>query len=144
MNYDIIGDIHGYADKLEAILAKLGYHSSAGAWRHTDRQAIFVGDFIDRGPAQIRSVDIVRRMVDCGSAQAIMGNHELNAIAWHTPDPHHRGEYVREHFSERYGEKNRRQHARFLAEVEGRPWLHTEIINWFLTLPYGWNYRNSG
>ena len=135
MNYDIIGDIHGHADKLEALLAKLGYRNTAGAWRHSGRQAIFVGDFIDRGPAQIRSVETVRRMVDCGAAQAIMGNHEFNAIAWHTPDPHRPGEYLRQHFSEKDGDKNRRQHAVFLAEVEQRPSLHAEIIDWFLTLP---------
>jgi hypothetical protein len=135
VNYDIIGDIHAYADKLEALLVKLGYHNSGGAWRHSTRQAIFVGDFIDRGPAQIRSVDIARRMVDCGAAHAVMGNHELNAIAWHTPDPRHPGEYLREHFGKKYGEKNRRQHAKFLAEVEDRPSLHAEIIDWFLPLP---------
>ena len=90
MAYDIIGDIHGQADKLEALLRTLGYRDTAGAWRHAERQAIFVGDFIDRGPAQVRSVDIVRRMVDAGAALAVMGNHELNAIAWHTPDSHGR------------------------------------------------------
>ncbi|PIW09500.1 MAG: metallophosphoesterase, partial [Comamonadaceae bacterium CG17_big_fil_post_rev_8_21_14_2_50_60_13] len=42
---------------------------------------------IDRGPRQIDSVMTVRRMLDAGSAQAIMGNHEFNAIAWHTTDP---------------------------------------------------------
>ena len=56
MAYDIIGDIHGQADKLEALLRTLGYRDTAGAWRHPERQAIFVGDFIDRGPAQVRSV----------------------------------------------------------------------------------------
>jgi hypothetical protein len=49
MAYDIIGDIYGQADKLEALLRALGYRDTAGAWRHPDRQAIFVGDFIDRG-----------------------------------------------------------------------------------------------
>jgi hypothetical protein len=135
MNYDIIGDIHGHADKLEALLAKLGYNNSTGAWRHSGRQAIFVGDFIDRGPAQRHAVDTVRRMVDCGAAQAIMGNHEFNAIAWHTPDHRSPGEYLRRHFSEKYGDGNRRQHAKFLAEVEHRPSLHAEIVDWFLTLP---------
>ena len=56
MAYDIIGDIHGQADKLEALLRTLGYRDTAGAWRHAERRAIFVGDFIDRGPAQVRSV----------------------------------------------------------------------------------------
>ena len=71
MAYDIIGDIHGQADKLEALLRTLGYRDTAGAWRHAERQAIFVGDFIDRGPAQVRSVHIVRRMVDAGAALAV-------------------------------------------------------------------------
>ena len=61
MAYDIIGDIHGQADKLEALLRTLGYRDTAGAWRHQERQAIFVGDFLDRGPASVRSIDIARR-----------------------------------------------------------------------------------
>jgi Calcineurin-like phosphoesterase len=135
MAYDIIGDIHGQVDKLEALLRTLGYGDTAGAWRHAGRQAIFVGDFIDRGPAQVRSVHIVRRMVDAGAALAVMGNHELNAIAWHTPDARHPGQYLRSHDSAKWGEKNRKQHAAFLAEVEDAPALHAEIIDWFLTLP---------
>jgi hypothetical protein len=133
MAYDIIGDIHGHADKLEALLRTLGYRETAGAWRHADRQAVFVGDFIDRGPAQVRSVQIVRRMVDAGAALAVMGNHELNAIAWHTRDPRHPGQYLRSHESPE--DKNRKQHAAFLAEVEDKTALHAEITDWFLTLP---------
>ncbi len=34
MAYDIIGDIHGYADKLTSLLRKLGYRSRSGVWRH--------------------------------------------------------------------------------------------------------------
>jgi hypothetical protein len=135
MAYDIIGDIHGQADKLEALLRTLGYRDSAGAWRHPERQAIFVGDFIDRGPAQVRSVSIVRGMVDAGAALAVMGNHELNAIAWHTPDPRRPGQYLRSRDSAKWGGKNRKQHEAFLAEVEDKPALHSEIIDWFLTLP---------
>ncbi len=132
---DIIGDIHGEADKLEALLRLLGYTERRGAWQHPERTAIFVGDFIDRGPAQVRSVDTVRRMMDAGAALAVMGNHELNAIAWHTFDPRNPGEYLRPHKSAKWGEKNRRQHAAFLAEVESKPALHTELVEWFLTLP---------
>ena len=135
MDYDVIGDIHGQAEKLEALLRKLGYTETAGAWRHAARQAVFVGDFIDRGPAQIRSVNIARRMLDAGAAMAVMGNHELNAIAWHTRDPQNPDEFLRPHFSAEHGSKNRKQHAVFLAEVEGKPALHEEIIQWFLTLP---------
>ena len=135
MGYDIIGDIHGHNEKLEVLLYKLGYRNTAGVWRHQGRQAIFVGDFVDRGPCQVQTVNTVRRMVESGTALAIMGNHELNAIAWHTPDPATQGEYLRPHYSPKWGEKNRKQHAAFLAEVEDKPGLHAEIIDWFLTLP---------
>lgn len=134
MNYDIIGDIHGHADALEALLFALGYRHTRGAWRHPSRQALFVGDFIDRGPQQVQAVNVVRRMVDAGSALAVMGNHEFNAIAWFLPDPDCPGEFLRKHHSPRYGDKNRCQHEAFLAAAEGTP-LHAELITWFLSLP---------
>lgn len=134
MAYDIIGDIHGQADKLHGLLANLGYENRDGAYRHKYRTAIFVGDFIDRGPRQLESVMTVRRMVDAGSAQAIMGNHEFNAIAWHTPDPSEGGKYLRPRDGA-WGKKNRAQHAAFLNEVEDKPELHQEMIDWFMTLP---------
>jgi hypothetical protein len=135
MSFDIIGDIHGHGDHLTALLSKLGYRETKGAWRHSERQALFVGDFIDRGPKQVETVMTVRRMVDAGSAQAIMGNHEFNAIAWFLPDPNKPGEFLRPHHSPEHGLKNRHQHAAFLAEVYDKPDLHKEIIDWFLTLP---------
>lgn len=134
MSYDIIGDVHGHADALTALLADLGYRERGGAWRHPERQALFVGDFIDRGPKQLETVDLVRRMVDAGSAQAVMGNHEFNAIAWFLPDPECPGEYLRKHHSAKYGDKNRRQHQAFLSAVEGTP-RHEEYVSWFLSLP---------
>ena len=135
MDYDVIGDLHGQADKLEQLLHTLGYRDIRGAWRHPGRQAVFVGDYIDRGPAQLRCVDTVRRMVDAGSAQAILGNHELNAMAWHTPDANAPGEFLRPHHRQPWGDRNRRQHAAFLAEVEHAPARHAEVIDWFMTLP---------
>ncbi|MDR2789110.1 MAG: metallophosphoesterase [Candidatus Accumulibacter sp.] len=134
MDYDVIGDIHGHADALEALLSDLGYRKSGRVWRHRERQALFVGDFIDRGPKQRETVELVRRMIDAGSARAVMGNHEFNAIAWFLPDPGCPGEYLRKHFSARDGDKNRRQHRAFLAEVEGTP-RHAEFVEWFLSLP---------
>jgi len=134
MNYDIIGDIHGHAEALQALLRSMGYGQRQGVWRHPERQAIFVGDFIDRGPRQIEAVDVAMRMVQAGSAQAIMGNHEFNAIAWFLPDPAQPGDYLRPHHSLKYGDKNFQQHKAFLKEVNGTP-RHQEIIDWFLTLP---------
>lgn len=135
MDYDVIGDIHGQFEKLEALLQKTGYRLVGGAWRHPQRTAIFVGDFIDRGPQGVEVVQAVRAMVDAGSALAVMGNHELNAIAWHTPDGRDPGEYLRPHRREPWGSKNRAQHAAFLAQVESKPAEHTKLIEFFLTLP---------
>ena len=87
MGYDIIGDVHGQADKLEALLKAMGYRQREGAYEHPDRKAIFVGDYIDRGPRQVDTYRLVRAMVESDNALAILGNHEFNAIAWHTPDP---------------------------------------------------------
>jgi hypothetical protein len=135
MGYDVIGDIHGQFQKLESLLARLGYRQRQGAWRHPERSAIFVGDFIDRGRQGVETVQTVRAMVDAGSAQAVMGNHELNAIAWHTPDPRDPGEFLRPRLREPWGAKNRRQHKDFLAQVEHDPDLHAELVGWFLSLP---------
>jgi hypothetical protein len=132
VEHDVIGDIHGHADKLVALLVKLGYRQRNGAWRHSDpdRTAIFVGDFIDRGPGQLAALGIVRAMLDAGTAQAVMGNHEFNAVAWHTPDHTRPGLHLRKR-----SEKNQLQHRAFLSETEHDPALHQELVNWFLTLP---------
>ena len=83
--YDIIGDIHGHARTLEALLGRLGYSLFDGVYRHPERKVIFLGDFIDRGPHQRGVIRIVRPMIERGSALAVMGNHEFNAIAYATP-----------------------------------------------------------
>jgi hypothetical protein len=53
------------------LLRQPGYKERNGAWRHSDRlcAAVFVGDYIDRGPEQVEILEIVRRMVDTGSAR---------------------------------------------------------------------------
>ena len=71
----------------------------------------------------METVEIIRSMVDAENALAILGNHELNAIAWHTPHPERDGEYLRSH----HGEKNRHQHDKFLAEVESFSLKHKEV-----------------
>ncbi len=92
--YDLIGDIHGHANELAQLLEKLGYQKTQGIYRHPERQVIFLGDFIDRGP-QIRQVlETVRPMIEEGHARAVLGNHELNALAYHTEDPESPGEFL--------------------------------------------------
>jgi hypothetical protein len=130
MPFDVIGDVHGEFDKLVALLEHLDYREHAGTFRHSRRTAIFVGDLIDRGPKQSATVDLVRRMVEAGSARCVLGNHEFNAVAWVTPDPAHPGKFLRDH----HKPGNREQHQAFLNEVECTP-RQREITDWFKTLP---------
>ncbi len=47
--FDIIGDIHGHADELEALLARLGYQETENVYRHPEeRWVVFLGDYIVR------------------------------------------------------------------------------------------------
>ena len=126
--YDLIGDIHGHADELVQLLETLRYEKSQGSYRHPDRKVIFVGDFIDRGP-QIRQVlEIARPMIEEGKALAVMGNHELNALAYHTEDPESPGEHLRPHCP-----KNEKQHRATLEQL--KPDELRFYLDWFRTLP---------
>ena len=125
--FDIIGDIHGEADALLRLLKKLGYTLVDGCWQHPSRQVIFLGDFIDRGPEQKRVLETVMPMVRSGNALAVMGNHEFNALAFHTPDGE--GGWLRPHT-----EKNTDQHQAFLDEYEDPDELNT-VLDFFWSLP---------
>ncbi|MBD1399992.1 metallophosphoesterase [Pelovirga terrestris] len=129
LSVDIIGDVHGRADELEALLKKLGYREHSGSYRHSQRTALFLGDLIDRGKDNARVVGMVRAMIDHGQATAIMGNHEYNAICYHTEHPE-TGKPLREHSA-----KNRNQHIEFLREYEGKPGELRTTIDWFKALP---------
>jgi hypothetical protein len=124
---DFIGDIHGHAGALAALLAKLGYRREAGVYSHPDRRAVFLGDYIDRGPEQRRTLNIVRPMVEAGRAIALMGNHEFNGICYASKVG---GAYIRPHNS-----KNERQHAAFLNEFRFGGDDHRDAIEWFKSLP---------
>ncbi|MBY0287307.1 MAG: metallophosphoesterase [Mycobacteriaceae bacterium] len=135
--YDVIGDVHGCATKLEALLTTLGYEiaDADSTYRHPLRRAIFVGDLIDRGDEQLRVLQLAKRMVDAGSAQIVMGNHEFNAIAYDTEWPHGSGKYLRPHDDpgNLYSEKNFKQHRNFLDQVTGENRRY--YLDWFKTLP---------
>lgn len=80
---DVIGDVHGRIDALAAVLCRLGYRQFSGSWHHPDgRKAVFVGDYLDRGPQSFGVVQLVRQMCMSGDALAILGNHDSNAIAF--------------------------------------------------------------
>jgi hypothetical protein len=128
--YDIIGDIHGHAGALVQLLRHLGYRDSSGGYFHTSRKIIFLGDFIDRGEklAQHKQVlKVVMDMVQHGNALAVMGNHEFNALAYHTQ---HEGLFLRPHTA-----KNTKQHQAFLNEFPHESAAKSAVLDFFYSLP---------
>lgn len=132
--YDIIGDIHGHAEQLSALLSRLGYEIRGGAWRSPTpaHRVVFVGDYIDRGPDIREATKIVRDLVDAGIAVAVMGNHEYNAVAWHTLGPD--GFPLRAHTA-----AHRRQHEQtlraFNADTDPHRSELADLLRWMRQLP---------
>lgn len=145
MGYDLIGDIHGEAPTLKALLEELGYRLTTDGYNHPEnRMVIFLGDLIDRGNWQRDVISIVREMTEAGTALCVMGNHEFNAIAYATPDRD--GRALRRH-----NKKNTKQHKAFLDaylpentvnrvgmsfdELDAIRADYDNVIHWFKTLP---------
>lgn len=126
-HYDLIGDIHGHADALEALLHKLGYKLIDGIYQHAYNKVIFLGDFIDRGPQQRHVINVVRPMVEKGYALSVMGNHEFNAICYGTLGSD--GQPLRRHT-----DKNIKQHKEFI-DAYPTDEERNKVIDWFKTLP---------
>lgn len=106
----------------------MDYREEGGVLRHPDRRVIFVGDFIDRGPEQIDVLNIARSMCEAGTALAVMGNHEFNALGWATPDGN--GGFLRPHSPQNHG-----QHKEFLHQIGEGSDQYSSALGWFQTLP---------
>ena len=84
--FDIIGDIHGCYDELVELLKKLGYEISTQSDGDTivkppqGRRAIFVGDYVDRGPKVAQVLRLIMRMHETGAAFCVPGNHDLKLV----------------------------------------------------------------
>jgi len=125
---DLIGDIHGHADKLEALLLKLAYEKNKGVYTHPERKVLFVGDYIDRGPKIRETLEIVKSMVESNNAIALMGNHEYNALCFHFQETE--GGHLRKHLI-----KNIIQHYETLKQFQNRQKEYEAYLDWFKTLP---------
>jgi|SRR5574344_267890 hypothetical protein len=126
--YDIIGDIHGHNDKLKSLLQKLGYRKIDGTYEHPERKVLFLGDYIDRGPSIRETLHLVRNMCDNGSAIALLGNHEYNALCFHVQE--YEGGHLRKHLI-----RNIIQHYETLRQFHNRQEEYEDFLEWFKTLP---------
>ena len=96
----------------------------------------FLSECIDRGKSSLDVLKTVKFLVDCGDAIALLGNHEFNAVLYHTLRKNHRDiaeevdKYCRPHT-----EKNVKQHLDTLDDFKRHeedilPW-----VDWLKSLP---------
>jgi protein phosphatase len=85
--FDVIGDVHGCRPELESLLTRLGYQlfrdesgRPVDAAHPEGRQAVFVGDLVDRGPDSPGVLRLVMGMVSAGHARCVPGNHENKLV----------------------------------------------------------------
>ncbi|GAA2701722.1 polynucleotide kinase-phosphatase [Micromonospora olivasterospora] len=85
--FDVVGDVHGCREELEALLLRLGWslrRDDAGrpvdAVHPAGRTAVFVGDLVDRGPDSPGVLRLVMGMVAAGHAICVPGNHEQKLL----------------------------------------------------------------
>ena len=126
--YDIIGDIHGQAGMLIDLLKSMGYDKKDGVFAHESRKAVFVGDFINRGPQIRDTIIMIRKMVEAGSALAILGNHEMSAILFNLKDQG--GKPFRKRLS-----KYRLPLSQTLEEFAYVPEEYNDHLKWMRSLP---------
>lgn len=76
MHY-VIGDVHGCYTELMALLDKIEN-------RDADARIIFVGDWVDRGPEQKKTLDwMLEHISEDGKYQSVRGNHDEEAWMWY-------------------------------------------------------------
>jgi protein phosphatase len=125
--FDIIGDVHGCFDELQELMEKLGYTVESDptaleglggyAVSHPEgRVAVFLGDYVDRGPKPAAVLALVMSMAEAGTGICIPGNHDaklLKALA---------------------GRKVQRKHglAETMELLEGEPEAFLERVKRFL------------
>ena len=137
---DFIGDIHGHCDELVVLLKKLGYEERNGVFRYpgNERTVVFLGDYVDRGSQVRETINLVRSMRDAGSAVALMGNHEFNALSFWRENgvgghliKSIRGGYLREHSFNKVA-----IHVKTVESYRGRKSEFLEMLDFLKTLPF--------
>lgn len=84
----VIGDIHGYLDKMVRLLRFAGLANAQAQWNGGSAELWFMGDFTDRGPDGIGVIDYVMRLQQDaagkgGRVRALLGNHDVGIVSAH-------------------------------------------------------------
>lgn len=85
--FDIIGDVHGCAEELLALLRRLGYEAELDEdgcrfAAPNGRKPVFLGDLCDRGPRTPDVLRIVMAATRDGRGYVVQGNHDRKLARW--------------------------------------------------------------
>jgi protein phosphatase len=83
--FDVIGDVHGCAEELRALLRRLGYGVEGDGITVTaphGRKLVFLGDLVDRGPDTPGVLRLVMAAQAAGLAYVVQGNHDRKLSRW--------------------------------------------------------------
>src|SRR5689334_17559678 len=84
----VVGDVHGHRDELVTALAEAGLVAGDASWCGDTAHLWFLGDFVDRGPDGVGTIDLVMRLAAeaeeaGGLVDTLLGNHEILLLGMH-------------------------------------------------------------
>lgn len=108
----IVGDIHGCADELSALLQACNY-------RRGEDRLVAVGDLVAKGPKSLEVLALCRQL----GVHSVMGNHDYALVA-----------YARARAA---GEERRLRpgHAAVAAQLSEADWAYLDALPFLLPLP---------
>jgi len=70
-----IGDVQGCGDELQELVSRAtdAFGDEFALW--------IAGDLVNRGPENLRALELVRGLVEAGRAEYVLGNHEINLLS---------------------------------------------------------------
>jgi len=74
MSTYVVGDLQGCYSEFVSLLEAIEFNENKDLM-------YFVGDIVNRGPGSLKSLELVKKMVEKGCAQTVLGNHDLHLIA---------------------------------------------------------------
>jgi predicted phosphodiesterase len=104
-----IGDVHGCADELDALLEESG-------WRPGER-VVLVGDLVAKGPDSAGVVSRAREL----SLRAVRGNHDEHVLRWHQGH-------------QKPGKQLKPEHQQVLDTLTPSDWRYLESLPLYLRL----------
>lgn len=128
----IIGDIHGeYCALIKLLQRETQLIDDSLQWSGGEATLCFLGDYFDRGPAGIETIDFIMRLQDeardaGGEVIALLGNHDISLLA-----AYHFGDIMRKRQPRSFIADWKRYGGQ-MADLDNLTQAH---VDWLTTLP---------